>query len=74
MLWTDVGRAGFEQHAKSAHYAAWSAFKATDPFSKPATVSYYNTIELEADEAPAATERAAEDAAAPAGFEWGGVF
>ena len=69
-----LGREGFAAHAESPYYKAWAAFKATDPFSKPATVSYYNTIELEADEAPAATERAAEDAAAPAGFEWGGVF
>ena len=40
-----TSREGFSMHAKSDSYAAWSAFKATDPFSKPATVSYYNTIE-----------------------------
>jgi len=39
-----VGRAGFEEHARSEHYAAWTAFKATDPFAKPAVVSYYNTM------------------------------
>ena len=44
-----TSREGFSMHAKSDSYAAWSAFKATDPFSKPATVSYYNTIEPEAE-------------------------
>ena len=39
------GRAGFEAHAKSESYAAWSAFKQTDPFSRPATVSYFTLFD-----------------------------
>ena len=35
------GREGFAAHAKTAHYARWAEFKATDPFSAPAKVGYY---------------------------------
>ena len=35
------GREGFAAHAKTAHYAKWAEFKATDPFSAPAKVGYY---------------------------------
>jgi len=35
------GRDGFAQHVKTAHYAKWAEFKATEPFSAPAKVGYY---------------------------------
>ena len=37
------GRAGFTSHSQTPHYEAWAAFKATEPFSAPATVSYYTS-------------------------------
>ena len=78
------GRAGFEAHAKTPHYQAWTAFKATEPFSAPARVSYY----LENMPAEPVAEPPAEPAAAaggkagkadafgapPAGFDWGGLY
>ena len=35
------GRDGFAAHAKTPHYARWAEFKATEPFSAPAKVGYY---------------------------------
>lgn len=35
------GRDGFAAHAKTPHYAKWAEFKATEPFSAPAKVGYY---------------------------------
>ena len=35
------GRDGFTAHSKTPHYAKWAEFKATDPFSAPAKVGYY---------------------------------
>jgi len=35
------GRDGFAEHAKTPHYEKWAAFKATEPFSAPAKVGYY---------------------------------
>jgi quinol monooxygenase YgiN len=37
------GRAGFEQHARTAHFAAWEAFAATDPFTAPPRVDFWAT-------------------------------
>lgn len=75
-----IGRHGFEEHAKSDHYAKWSEFKASEPFSAPATVAYYSTIGKDPlpDESDGASTDAMTEAAPvgapPAGFEWGGVF
>ena len=69
-----IGRAGFEEHAQSPHYAAWAKFKATSPFAKPATVAYYNTIEGLSAAATADASAEAVGAPAPAGFAWGGTF
>ena len=73
------GRAGFAEHSKTPHYTAWADFKATEPFAKPATVSYYTMIAAQAEPLPAtgtATTGPGDAAAgaAPAGFEWGGVY
>ena len=35
------GRAGFAEHSQTPHYAKWAEFKATEPFSAPAKVGYY---------------------------------
>ena len=35
------GRDGFAQHSKTPHYTRWAEFKATEPFSAPAMVGYY---------------------------------
>ena len=40
-----LSRDGFAEHSKTAHYGSWAAFKATEPFSASATVSYFKTIE-----------------------------
>jgi quinol monooxygenase YgiN len=63
-----IGREGFAEHAKSPYYGAWSDFKATDPFSKPATVAYYNTIEP----TPKATSQTVEEAVRPGTTSSGG--
>ena len=80
------GRAGFEAHAKSESYAAWSAFKQTDPFSRPATVSYFTLFDAppppppriaDAERLTFTNEASGGGEAmgdAPAGFVWGGVF
>lgn len=71
------GRAGFAAHSKTPHYTAWADFKATEPFAKPATVSYYTMIAAQAESRPApVTAPMGGDVAgaAPAGFEWGGVY
>lgn len=36
-----VGRAGFEQHCATAHFAAWEVFAASDPFTAPPRVDFY---------------------------------
>lgn len=78
-----IGREGFAEHAKSPHYGAWSEFKATEPFSRPATVSYYNTIEVTAAASAASSPSgnsdstntgAADGGSPPIGFQWGGTF
>mmetsp|Transcript_10534 Transcript_10534/g.21342 ORF Transcript_10534/g.21342 Transcript_10534/m.21342 type:complete len:265 (-) Transcript_10534:79-873(-) len=35
------GRDGFAAHSQTPHYARWAEFKATEPFSAPAKVGYY---------------------------------
>ena len=35
------GRDGFAQHSQTPHYADWAKFKATEPFTAPAKVGYY---------------------------------
>ena len=35
------GRAGFEAHTKSPHFAAWETFVATEPFTAPPVVQFY---------------------------------
>jgi len=66
-----VGREGFEKHVATPHYAAWSEFKATEPFSEPATVSFYETIPGPSSATPAELEPFGPP---PAGFVWGPLF
>ena len=40
----DGGKEGFEAHAATEHFAAWEAFAATEPFTKPPIVSFFRTI------------------------------
>jgi quinol monooxygenase YgiN len=35
---------GFKQHTQTAHFKAWEAFAATDPFTAPVEVIFYETI------------------------------
>jgi quinol monooxygenase YgiN len=35
------GRAGFEHHCGTPHFAAWEAFAASDPFTAPPRVEFY---------------------------------
>lgn len=39
-----VGKAGFEAHAATDHFAEWEAFADRDPFTKPPVVSFYQTL------------------------------
>ena len=72
-----TSRDGFEQHTCSDSYAAWSAFKETEPFSHPATVSFYNTVAAEVPVASSSSFEVASDAtpfgAPPSGFAWGAM-
>lgn len=61
------GRAGFAAHAQTPHYAKWAEFKATEPFSEGAVVSYYST-------AVPVTSSDGTFGVAPKDFEWGGLY
>jgi quinol monooxygenase YgiN len=37
-------QAGFDAHAVAPHFVAWEAFAATDPFTQPPVVSFYQSI------------------------------
>ena len=39
-----VGRAGFEAHQATPHFAAWEAFAATGPFTSPPVVKFYQEM------------------------------
>ncbi|KAG8467730.1 hypothetical protein KFE25_006782 [Diacronema lutheri] len=39
------GQRGFDEHVSTAHYAAWSAFKRTHPFTAPMDLSFYEADE-----------------------------
>mmetsp|Transcript_63320 Transcript_63320/g.125171 ORF Transcript_63320/g.125171 Transcript_63320/m.125171 type:complete len:289 (-) Transcript_63320:93-959(-) len=75
-----VGREGFEEHTHSAPYAAWTSFKASEPFSAPPTVAFYTMIEFEqgdgTNEGAVATdgEVAENFGAPPDGFSWAGLY
>ena len=38
------GKAGFEAHQKTPHFAAWEKFASTDPFSEPPVVQFYEEL------------------------------
>ena len=38
------GKAGFEAHQKTPHFAAWEAFASTEPFSEPPVVQFYEEL------------------------------
>ncbi|KAL1524604.1 hypothetical protein AB1Y20_019493 [Prymnesium parvum] len=40
-----LGRAGFEAHQKTPHFARWEEFAATDPFTAPPEVTFFNEDE-----------------------------
>ena len=42
------GRAGFEAHTKTPHFADWETFVATDPLSAPPQVQFYCELPAEA--------------------------
>ena len=38
------GKAGFEAHTRTAHFAAWEEFAATDPFTAAPEVCFFNAM------------------------------
>ena len=38
------GRGGFEAHTQTEHFADWEVFAATDPFTEPPVVSFYEEM------------------------------
>lgn len=38
------GKEGFDAHASAPHFKVWETFAATDPFTKPPVVSFYQTM------------------------------
>merc|ERR1712046_446511 len=39
-----VGRAGFEAHQATEHFAAWETFAASEPFTSPPVVEFYEEM------------------------------
>ena len=45
------GRAGFEAHTQTPHFADWEKFVATDPLSAPPQVQFYSELQVAGDAA-----------------------
>ena len=41
----NLGKEGFDAHAKTPHFAAWEDFVKTDPFQKPPEVFFFHILE-----------------------------